>query len=166
MKLQRFSLIILTSVILGLSFSSCDAWDYYWTPGTLDYSAKLSGPPNGNIKTDFTIDNSWVTLRNSNSLFEIRDIRFTRGEIEIKVYDREQINELYLSIDGTNVSLPFPLLQGIVRDNSPEAQNFLSIVVDRVNRFGYARILVDGSYSPRIDFDINFIVDLDVYVRE
>lgn len=163
MKLQRFSLIILTSVILGLSFSSCDAWDYYWTPGKLDNTITSTVSSSGVIRTDFrvTIDQIYT----DNRRVDIRDLSFKGGFMSISTdFQGDRINWMRLTLDGTNISVD---LSGEVGEyNSFQVQNFMNEVTQMVRDYGFAIILVDGQARSGTRFNLGMFMDLDVYVRE
>lgn len=161
-KLYSKLAILLSTIILLLT--SCEN-DYYWTRGTLDYEANLSANPYGKIVYDITIDKSWIEIRGAGRYPDIRDLRFLVGEINIYV-DRGFIGWLDLTIEGTNRILPFDELSGHIRDDSREAQDFLAAITDRIARYGYVVILVDGEGTPNSKFGVDFGMDVDAYVRE
>lgn len=163
MKLQRFSLIILTSIIIGLGFSSCDAWDYYWTPGKLNNTLTASVSGSGVIRTDFrlTVDQIYT----DNRRMDVRDLSFKNGFLSLKTYYQgDRIDAMRLTLDGTNV---FVDLSGEVGEyNSFQVQNFMNEVTQMVRNNGFAIILVDGQARPGTRYDLGMFMDLDVYVRE
>lgn len=153
------------TVFALLSFTSCEE-DYRWVEGTLDYPANLTIAPSGILKYDIQIDESWVVTRGAGRYPDIRDLQFVRGQVDIYIDKNRYIEWLDLTVDGTNVTLPFDALSGNITDSSSDAQRFLAAVTDQIRRYGYAVILVDGEGDPRTNLGIDFGMDLDVYVRD
>lgn len=163
MKLHKLGLILLT-IIVGLSFSSCDE-DYYWTRGTLDYPATITVPPTEIIAQDYTITTDWISVRGGGRFTSIDDFRFLSGAIRLKMFGI--VDYVDLRIAGTNYYLPFDVNgQVSIYDESQQAQDFLNALVDRIRRYGYATLKVDGEGASRAQIDLSIMTDLDVYARD
>jgi hypothetical protein len=168
MKKYKNKLIaVLISTFALLSFTSCET-DSYWTEGTLDYPAQLKISPSGTFSYDVRIDESWLVVRGAGKYPDIRDLRFLDGQLDIYLSNRGTgLDWLELGIDGTDVGIRYSSISypGIV-DDSRMVRDFLSVMTDQIARYGSVVIYVDGEGSRGANFDINFGMDLDVYVRE
>lgn len=153
------------TVFALLSFTSCEE-DYRWVEGTIDYPANITVAPSRDLHYDIQIDESWIVTRGVGRYPDIRDVQFVRGQIDIYIDKNRYIDWLDLTVDGTNVTLPFDGLAGNITDASSDAQRFLAVVTDRIRRYGYAVILVDGEGDSGTRVGIDFGMDLEVYVRD
>lgn len=157
----------LIAIFTIISFSSCET-DYRWVAGTIDYPATITVNPNEAIHTDFKIDEGWIVTRGTDRYPDIRDLKYLGGQIDIRVQNGRYIDWLDLTIDGTDMTLPFDELygDGVITDNSKAAQDFLAVLTTQINRYGYAVILAEGAGDARTTISIKFGLDLDVYVRD
>ncbi|WP_029904115.1 hypothetical protein [Prevotella sp. 10(H)] len=160
---------VLFSLVVLFSFSSCSKDDhYYWDRGRLDYTAELTVTTNKVFQTSFRVYEDNIRLRGNNRYVEIHDIKFISGYSDIYVYTDGYIDWMDLRVEGTNAKLQYDVIHFDfpVQDETDQAQYFLDMMIEQIRRYGYATIIVDGKGDIDSDYDIEFGVDLDLYVRE
>ena len=163
-------LIIFFTVLSGLVFSSCDEmFDYFWTTGTLE-KKDTSYTEKGVIGKPFIV-NELNIYPDATRYSSIEDFNFDGKEsIILTVRGRNAIiHELWLSIEGTNVSLPFYDLTGGREFYDGDVTRFMNVVVDQMRRYGYVTINVDAeNYDgiSGIQLDIELFAEMKVYVKD
>ncbi|MDU1891570.1 MAG: hypothetical protein E6767_12860 [Dysgonomonas sp.] len=168
MKIYKNKLLtVLLSVFTLVSFTSCED-DYYWTEGTLDYYSTITASPRGIIQDDLTMDYGWVTINGGSKYASPEDIKFVSGYIEILPYGSSSyIDGFDLTLSNSNAILRVPYnSNGGWELDSPAAQDFMYAIVEVIRKYGRATVYIDGEANNYAKFDLNFIMDIDVYVRD
>jgi len=146
-------------------FSSCEENDSEWRRGEIAYPASIPVPPNGMIRYTFDIGYEWVDITGSQRYDYIDDLRYRGGSIYI--YEGPFIRNFTLSLENSNAILPVRIdnpYGGTLDSRDPDVDNFLYAVAELIKHNGFARIYIDGSSEPGRIIELDFYLDLDVYV--
>lgn len=154
--------LFLASIFL---FSSCDNDDYEWRAGEIYYEASFPVSSTGTFRNSFEIGYDWVEVISGGRYDRIDDIRYRLGRIEI--LRGSYIDNFTLRLSNSNVELPVRVRNntgGILYDTDDQVWEFLNAIVEVIRRNGYAVVYIEG-YADRGRVDLDFIIDVDAYVR-
>lgn len=127
----------------------------------------IDASSSGVIRSSLYIDYSDVKvdgIRNS----RIEDIEFRNGRIEFRVgYGRiNGITRLSLPDSGIYIDLDTRGISSSGRFEGSQVNDFLYELVEEVRRYGDVTVYIDGTATSLAEFNLDFIINVNAYIRE
>lgn len=169
MKLRNIRIILLI-ILVGIGFSSCDKWDYYWTDARLRSELEVKSDAKGIFDTYYTLDiNRNVVDSRDNNFYEVRDLKYFTGDIQLIADDAFYNAKLQLLYRDRVIS-EYYFGNGRAGKHTYagyEVEQFQADVVEYLRRDGRAELLFIGDSDFRNSFmNVSILMDIDAYVRD
>lgn len=176
MKLQKTNIVLILSVLIGLSFTSCDEWDYYTRRATLDINPDTSTSDryDGSFSFFYDVFDTDISDVNLNREELIRG-RLNRSELWVEgrnIYPND-ILRLSFEADGW----VYDVILGAQTDSNgsfmyiderdPQYAAFMARLIDRVIQYRSVRLYVEGEFeaNAQITFKMTIKNDIEVDLR-
>lgn len=172
MKLQKTNIVLFLSVLIGLTFTSCDEWDYYTRRATLDINPDTwTSDRYGSFSFFYDVFDTDISDVNLNREELIR-ARLNRSELWVEGRNIYPNDKLWLSFEADGRIYAVTLAAQTdsngsfmyIDERDPQYAAFMARLIDRVIQYRSVRLYVEGEFEANAEITFKMTIKNDIEV--